>query len=206
MSEQQQIRSVITVLAVMALLVSAVIALVVFNSGVDEQGIEPSTEKSGGDFVLQSSSGPVSLKQFRGQVVLLFFGYTHCPDVCPTTMSNVADAIGLLSESEQKSVQPLFITIDPERDTVEHLAEYVAFFHPKLIGLSGSAEQVKKVAIQYGIQFFRDDQSDAGKGNYLMNHTSYLFLIDPHGAIADMMSEHTSPQAIAEAVRQYVSR
>lgn len=202
MSDQQQMRSVIIVLMVVALLVSGSIAFFLLSEADPESAGEPIS----GDFVLNSSAGPISLQQFRGQAVLLFFGYTHCPDVCPTTMSHVADALDLLSESEKRLVQPLFITVDPVRDTVEHLAEYVGFFHPKIIGLSGTEQQIRKAAELFSVQYFRDDWADAGKDNYYMNHTSYLFLIDPDGEVADMMSDHTDPKDIAAALRQYVSR
>jgi len=203
MSEQKQIRSVIYILATVALVIVAVITLVLMSA---EEAGQPAADAPGGDFVLSSSSGPVSLKQFRGQVVLLFFGYTHCPDVCPTTMTNVAQAMDMLASDEQAKVQPIFITVDPERDTVEHLAEYVGFFHPKLIGLSGSMQQIREVAKTYSVEFFVDDDADAGKGNYLINHTSYLFLIDSSGKVADLMSSFTAPSDIAAAIRKHVSR
>jgi len=201
MSDQQQMRSVITVLMVVALTVSGSLAFLLFN----ETDSERSSEQRGGDFVLNSSQGPVSLQQFRGQAVLLFFGYTHCPDVCPTTMSNVADALNLLSEKEQMRVQSLFITVDPIRDTVEHLEKYVGFFHSKIIGLSGSSEQIKRAAEAFSVQYFRDDVSDAGIDNYYMNHTSYLFLIGMDGKVVDMMSDHTTPEDIAKALRRLIA-
>lgn len=202
MSDQKQMRSVILILMIFALTVTGIIVSFL----ISDDDMETASDQRGGDFVLNSTKGPVSLDQFRGQAVLLFFGYTHCPDVCPTTMSNVADAMDLLNDDELALVQPLFITVDPARDTVEHLAEYVAFFHSKLIGLSGSESQIKKVAEIYSVQYFRDDLTDAGKDNYYMNHTSYLFLIDPDGKVVDMMSDHTSPGDIAAALRQYISR
>jgi len=202
MSDQQQMRSVIIVLMVVALLVSGSMALFILS----DEGHENSGEQINGDFLLDSISGPVSLQQFRGQAVLLFFGYTYCPDVCPTTMSNVADTMELLSDEEQMLVQPLFITVDPARDTVEHLAKYVSFFHPKLMGLSGSEKQIKKAAELFSVQYFRDEWADAGKDNYYLNHTAYLFLIDPDGRVTDLMSDHTTPKDIAAALRQVISR
>ncbi|MES0371343.1 MAG: SCO family protein [Mariprofundaceae bacterium] len=201
MSEQHQMRSVAMVLFAMALLVTAVVSLFVIGG----EDINPDTEHVGGDFTLQSSSGSVSLKQFRGKAVLLFFGYTHCPDVCPTTMSNLSETLDLLSEREREKVQPLFITVDPLRDSVEHLAKYVAFFHPKIIGLSGTTDEIKSVAQKYTVEYFKDgEESEADK--YLISHTSYLFLINPEGEVSDLMSDHTSPADIADALRQYISR
>jgi len=203
MSDQQQMRSVAIILLAIAMLVTAIVSLVVISGDSDkpQAGLQ-----SGGDFTLQSSSGPVSLKQFRGQVVLLFFGYTHCPAICPTTMCNVAEAMNLLNKAENDRVQPLFITVDPARDSVEHLSKYTSFFHPKLIGLSGSEEAIKRVAEKYSVQFFRDNSADSGHENYLVNHTSYLFLIDGQGKVADLMSSNTLPQDIAAAVRRHIPR
>lgn len=200
MSEQNQMRSVAMVLFAIALVVTAIVSLFVMESD-DSRSV---SDRIGGDFTLHSSSGPVSLKQFSGKAVLLFFGYTHCPDVCPTTMSNVSETLDLLSESEREKVQPLFITVDPLRDSVEHLAKYVAFFHPKIIGLSGTTDEIKSVAQKYTVEYFKDGEEAADK--YLISHTSYLFLINPEGEVSDLMSDHTSPADIANTLRQYISR
>lgn len=202
MSDKQQMRSVAIILLAIAVLVTAIVSLFLIGNDSDEP---QSGLHNSGDFTLQSSSGPVSLSQFRGQVVLLFFGYTHCPDICPTTMTNVATAMDQLNEAERNRVQPLFITVDPERDTVEHLSKYVGFFHPKLIGLSGSRDAIKRVAGSYSVEFFRDDLTEAGSGNYLINHSTHLFLIDGNGEVADIMSSNTLPQDIAASVRRHIS-
>jgi len=204
MSEQKQIRSVVYILATVALIIVAVITLVLMSA---EEAGRPASDTRSDDFVLTSSSGPVSLKQFRGEVVLLFFGYTHCPDICPTTMSNVAAAMDLLTPDEQKSVQPIFITVDPDRDSPEQLAEYVAFFHPKIIGLSGSMQKIREAAKKYSVEFFIEHNGEATDGKqYLVNHSSYLFLIDRNGEVADMMSSFTTPADIATALRKHISR
>lgn len=203
MSENKQIRSVIYILATVALVIVAVIALVLMSA---EEARQSASDAPGGDFVLNSNSGPVTLSQFRGKAVLLFFGYTHCPDVCPTTMTHVADALDLLSEKELEQVQPIFITVDPERDSAEHLAKYVGFFHPKLIGLTGRPEAIKEAARSFSVEYFVDRKADAGKGNYLINHTSYLFLLNGSGEVVDMMSSATTAEDIATALRKQISR
>jgi len=201
MAEKNQMRSVAMILAAIFLMVVGVTALIV---SLTDSGNSPmQVEKIGGDFTLQSSRGPISLSEFRGQAILLFFGYTHCPDVCPTTMSSVAEAMALLSSSEQSRVQPLFITVDPERDSVEHLGEYLSFFHPKIIGLSGNIAEIKKVAASYSVEFFKDKATEI-EDAYLISHTSYLFLINQKGEVVDMMSDHTSPVDIAKTLRQRI--
>lgn len=203
MSEQKQIRSVIYILATVALTIVAVITLVLMSA---EEVRQPASDASSGDFVLSSSSGPVSLKQFRGEVVLLFFGYTHCPDICPTTLNHVADALDMLKPDELNQVQPLFITVDPKRDTAEHLGKYVKFFHDKIIGLSGTPEAIADVARSYSVEYFVDRNSAAESGDYLINHSSRLFLIGKNGDVADIMSSFTTPTDIAAALRKQISR
>jgi len=154
------------------------------------------------DFTLQSVNGPVSLHDFKDKKVLLFFGYTHCPDICPATMNNVAMALRSL-KAEAEKVQVLFVTVDPERDTAEHLAKYVAFFHPNIIGLTGTAEQIKSAAGAYDAEFFK--QVTEGRQGYEVIHTSMLFLINSEGKILDIMSHHTEPDDIAIALRRWLN-
>ena len=154
------------------------------------------------DFTLQSLQGPVSLHDYKDKVVLLFFGYTHCPDICPATMNNVANALrSLKAKSDQ--VKVLFVTVDPERDSAEHLAKYVAFFHPNITGLTGTAEEIKSVAGAYDAEFFK--QVAEGSKGYEMIHTSMLFLINSDAKILDIMSHHTEPDDIAIAVRKWLN-
>ncbi|WP_176958495.1 SCO family protein [Mariprofundus sp. KV] len=154
------------------------------------------------DFTLQSVNGPVSLHDFSDKTVLLFFGYTHCPDICPATMNNVATALRSLKDHAD-NVKVLFITVDPERDSAEHLAKYVAFFHPNITGLTGSADEIKRAAGAYDAEFFK--QVSEGREGYEMIHTSMLFLINSKGKILDVMSHHTEPDDIAIALRKWLN-
>lgn len=117
--------------------------------------------RHGGDFTLQSADGPVSLSDFRGKVVLIYFGYTSCPDVCPTSLGALSAALKQLSPREMDRVQPIFISVDPERDTPGKMVEYVHYFHPKMIGVTGSIEQVRKVADRYGAYFRKAEVKDS---------------------------------------------
>ncbi|MBI4741688.1 MAG: SCO family protein, partial [Betaproteobacteria bacterium] len=107
----------------------------------------------GGDFTLQGAQGAVALQSYRGKVVLMYFGYTFCPDVCPTSLSLMAQAISGLEAGERERVQGIFISVDPGRDTPARLKEYAPFFHPSIVGISGSAEQLAAVARQYGASY-----------------------------------------------------
>ena len=133
------------------------------------------------DFALTDHQGkPRTLADFKGKAVVVFFGYTHCPDVCPTTMAEMASVMQELGPLADK-VQVLFITVDPERDTVELLSKYVPAFDPRFLGLVGSKEQTEKVAAEFKVFF----QKVPGKepGSYTMDHTAGSYVFDPQGRI-----------------------
>jgi protein SCO1/2 len=137
-------------------------------------GVIQASVDIGGPFELIDQHGkPVSDKTFRGQYMLIYFGYGFCPDVCPTELSNMASALDVLG-TKAKNVQPIFITVDPERDTPEFLADYVANFHPRLIGLTGTPEQVKAAAKAYKVYYAK--ATKPGETDYLMDHTSFVYL------------------------------
>jgi protein SCO1/2 len=119
-------------------------------------------------------------------------------------MNNVAEALRQLSDAEKARVQVLFVTVDPERDNVERLEKYSGFFHANIIGLSGSIEQIKRVAGAYGVEFFK--QRTENEANYEVIHTSLLFLINGDGELSDIMSHKTAPEDISIALRQWFNQ
>ncbi|MFN5037451.1 MAG: SCO family protein [Bradyrhizobium sp.] len=143
-------------------------------------------------------------RDFRGRLMLVYFGFTFCPDVCPTDLQAIGLALDRLGPDGDQ-VQPIFITVDPERDTASHLADYVPMFHPRLIGLTGSADAIRKVADAYKVYYARVPQ-DAG--DYTVDHTAYIYLMDrdgnylgffPPGTSADRMVEIIRPRLVAPA-------
>ena len=131
------------------------------------------------DFHLTDHNGkPRSLADFRGKVVALFFGYTHCPDVCPTTLADLAQAMKLLGPDAGR-VQVLFITIDPERDTPEMLAKYAPAFDPSFLGLSGDAQATAQAAKAFYVAY----QKQSAESGYNMDHTVGTFMVDPKGKV-----------------------
>lgn len=157
----------------------------------------------GGNFTLMSDQGPVSLSDFQGKVVLLSFGYTHCPDVCPTTLSNISAALRLLKESEDlPNVQSIFVSLDHERDSVEDIANYVDYFHSSMVGLTGDKNQISQIANQYKVGFQKDEADK--RGNYSMSHLSYIFVIRPDNQIGELLSHTTPPKEIVEATRHWL--
>lgn len=154
---------------------------------------------TGGDFTLQTASGPLSLQDYRGKVVVLYLGYTFCPDVCPTSLALLAQGLSSLDESELARVQGLFVSVDPERDTPERLQEYAPFFHPAIVGASGTPEVLAALAQRYGASYTR--QASNADGQYAVDHSSITYVIGPEGKLLHSLPHATPPQQIAEAIR-----
>jgi len=132
------------------------------------------------DFVLQGSHGELfKLSNARGSVVILGFGFTHCPEICPVTLANVSRVMKNLGDAAD-DVQVVYITVDPERDTVARLREYMKHFHPRFIGLTGDATELADIRRQYGILIEKEEHKN---GNYEVHHSSYLYLIDRQGLL-----------------------
>lgn len=161
-------------------------------------------ELPGGDFVLYSSHGRFSLKQLRGKVVLLYFGYTKCPDVCPTSLATLSQALNELSEDELKSVQAVFISVDPERDSFTALEEYANYFHPNLMGVTGSESEVAEVAKRYGVEYEKVVIEGSSFG-YGVDHTAVTYLITPTGELRFMFPHETPAFVVLEAIRYLLS-
>ncbi len=141
------------------------------------------------------------LKDFRGKVVLMFFGYTHCPDVCPAALTVLKKAYDLLPDNKKSKVQILFVSVDPERDTPEVSQKYASYFDKSFIGLTGTEEELKKITKDY-MAFYRkvEGQSKAG---YLVDHTAYIYLIDQKGFLKLIYSSSKQkPDLIAEDIRR----
>jgi protein SCO1/2 len=166
-------------------------------------------EPVGGPFELTDHTGkPRTNSDFRGKLMLVYFGFTYCPDICPTDLQAIGLALDKLG-ADGDNVQPLFITVDPERDTAQHLAEYVPMFHPRLIGLTGSAEAIRKAADAYKVYYAKVDPGKESDGYYTVDHTAFIYLMDrdgnylgffPPGTTADRMVEIIRPR-LGEAAR-----
>jgi cytochrome oxidase Cu insertion factor (SCO1/SenC/PrrC family) len=153
----------------------------------------------GGPFELTDQTGHRRTDaDFRGKLVVLYFGYTYCPDVCPTELQSISLALEKLG-AVAEAVQPLFITVDPERDTPARLADFVSSFHPRLIGLTGSLAEIRKTAIAYKTFFAK--QSIATPGNYSVDHTAFIYLVGKDGQYLGFLPPGLAPDAIADAIR-----
>jgi protein SCO1/2 len=174
--------------------VAVILVFAALTAGTGNRGLS-----IGGAFTLVDDSGhTVSDTDFRGRFLLVFFGYTYCPDVCPTELQVMADALRQLGPTGDR-VQPLFITVDPERDTVSHLHDYVALFPPRLIGLTGTPEQVAAAARAYRVYYRRVPTADGG---YSMDHSGLIYLMGPDGRFITAFTPGSTAQAIADSLRR----
>lgn len=153
----------------------------------------------GGNFTLRSDKGSFSLSDIKGNAVLIYFGFTFCPDVCPTTLSSVASAFKKLPPDEQSKVRLLFVDVDPERDSMERLKEYTSFFHPQFIPLTGTIPEIKKTAKLYGASFHKEAINSSMK--YTMDHTASLFVVDRDGKWVNTIPHGASSEEIAAVLK-----
>ena len=157
----------------------------------------------GGPFVLADAAGRrVALADFRGKLVLLYFGYATCPDVCPTDLGIIAQTLRDLGDAGDQ-VQPVFVTLDPERDTPEVLREYAAAFHPRLVALTGTEGEIRRVATDYKVFFEKVPMP--GTKTYLIDHTAYTFLLDREGRFVSLFPPGTPPARMAVMLREQLA-
>lgn len=161
--------------------------------------VEMSKGKFGGEFTLYQGDEPVSLSDFRGKIVVMYFGFASCPDVCPTTLAIIASALRQLSPEELEQIQPVFVSVDPERDRGDKLDAYASYFHPSFIGITGTPEEVQKVANQYG-GFFVKVESDSAMG-YLVEHTSKTYVISQDGRHVSILPHDMDSELALKAIR-----
>ncbi|RVU36365.1 SCO family protein [Hwanghaeella grinnelliae] len=167
--------------------------------------IVPATDIRG-DFNLVNSAGDhVTPGDFPGQYLLVYFGYSYCPDVCPTDLAIVGQAMDILEESDATAaakVQPIFITVDPARDGPDTVGVFAETFHPRLVGLTGTDAEIADAASSYRVYYARRDMDD---GNYLMDHSAFTYLVGPDGAVIGIFKHDTAPEDMAEGMADMVA-
>ena len=186
-----------------AVLAAAGLCLLLLAGALWLLGRHGETEQAaiGGPFQLVDGTGkPVTDRDLRGQYLLIYFGYTYCPDVCPTTLQEVSSALDTLG-SRADAVRPVFITVDPGRDTPPVIGTYVAAFSPRLIGLTGSADQIGAIEREYRV-YSAVHRTGPGKDDYSMDHSSVLYLMAPDGHfIAPLPADEKGPALAADLAR-----
>jgi protein SCO1 len=190
--------------ALLALLLAACLA---GCGSAGEGGSPPLAGASiGGPFTLTAPDGRrVSDTDFAGRYRLVYFGFTYCPDVCPTDMQAISAALRQLEQSDPElavQVQPIFISVDPERDTPETVGGFVSAFHPRFVGLTGSPEEIAQVARAHGIYYAR--QGEPGARDYLVDHSRMAVLFGPAGEPIVIVPHDEGPHKIVETLKRWV--
>ncbi len=187
------------------LIIAAGLAVIVglglgFLIPVSKPDLEVSQSIIGGPFEMVNHLGEtVTQESFKGRHMLVYFGYTFCPDVCPTELQSMTVALNDMGE-EADAITPVFVTIDPARDDVAAVRDYIGFFHPRLVGLTGTPEQVEAMTDAFGVFYAR--ARDTGETtDYLMDHSSLIFLMDEDGRYVTHIRANTSPEAMARQLR-----
>lgn len=200
----------------MLVVVAALAAALVYigsREAPEDAATATGSAEIGGPFTLTDQNGrTVTDADFRDSLMLVFFGYASCPDVCPLTLSNMSEALYQLGD-DSESVVPVFITVDPERDTVERLHEYAARFHPSLVALTGTPEQIAKAAEAYHVYYKRveagahhDADMHAGhmESAYDMDHTAIIYLMGRNGEYLAHFDPNTTPAQMAAGIAQHL--
>ena len=157
----------------------------------------------GGHFLLTSQDGGVFDSRSSDKIMLLYFGFTYCPDVCPTTLIKMADIIDRLGKDSEK-INPIFITVDPERDTVKAISEYIGAFHEDIIGLTGTKSEIDKVAKDWGVYY--EKQPIKGVDDYTVNHLDIIFLANSNGDFIDYFPPKIQSVLIVEKIRNIINK
>ena len=171
---------------------------------VPADGIIKLSEQFGSDFSLIDENGkPFSNEDVKGSVAVVYFGFATCPDVCPMALGTLSAALNELDEGEREKLRPLFITVDPERDTPEVIKTYLSSFHENIVGLTGSAEAVDQARQSFKV-FAKKEPLKESALDYTMNHTSLYYVVDRKGAPVLALRDTLTPQQLAEMLRRNI--
>lgn len=193
-----------TILSVF-LALGVVVGLFFLTVDADFDSPNRSFSDLGGDFTLQSADGAVSLSDFRGKVVVMYFGFLSCPEVCPNSMGVISTALNRLSDAQLGSTQALLISVDPARDSVDELADHARFYHPNVIGLTGSTQAIDHVTAQYGA-YYNISEIEAQRDDYGVAHSSRYYVIDQRGELIAAMRHSTTPNELYTQLSELLSQ
>lgn len=157
----------------------------------------------GEDFIISTTQGEFDLSKKRGKVIILYFGYTFCPDICPTTLSTIAESLKKFTSEESENIETLIIGVDTKRDTLEKLQEYTAFFHPSIKGGVASDKMTREIAKSFGVNYMIKEPAP-GKDYYVVDHSTQLIILNKQGKIAEYIPHGETSQYIYQTVLRYL--
>lgn len=194
--------SVLTIVAIAAVIaIGGVLALRWAEMSADRaRGVASGEALIGGPFALTDQSGrAVTDQTYAGRLMLVYFGYTYCPDVCPTDLQKISATLEMLGDDAAR-VAPVFITVDPERDTVDQMARHLTLFDSRINGLTGTPEQIAAAAKAYRV-YYQAVRDDASASDYLVDHSAFIYLMDREGRYLTHFSRGDTPETMVEAIR-----
>jgi protein SCO1/2 len=194
------------ILAVLAVLVlaGAALGLTRWLAPAPQEASAAGEVAIGGPFTLVDQNGQeVTDEKFRGRLMLVYFGYTFCPDVCPLGLTTIAEALDQLPAEDRDQVAPVFITVDPERDTVAVMKDYVGAFSDQLVGLTGNPAAVQDALRAYRV-YARKSDAEAADGSYLVDHSTFTYLMDREGRYLAHFGHSTTPEEMAKRLEEAV--
>ncbi len=187
-----------------ALALSAILALYLDNITVPV-GEKPIQAKDlGGQFQLKNLDGTVDLAEYEGKAVIMYFGYLNCAEVCPTSMGVISAALGQVDEAHYDDVQGFFISVDPERDDLQSLHEFAQYFDPRILGITGTPEEIQAMTRQYGV-YYDLVAMESSRLSYTVDHVSRFYIINPQGELVDSMSYATTPIELAARIERAIT-
>jgi cytochrome oxidase Cu insertion factor (SCO1/SenC/PrrC family) len=172
-----------------------------------EHSAPPTTEKVaiGGAFELVDvDNKPIHDNQFRNKYMLVYFGFSYCPDVCPMTLDTLGEVLSKLGEEGNDKLQTIFITLDPSRDTPETLKHYMVHFHPRIMALTGSQEQIEAAIAAYKIYVAKAQGTKESDANYLLDHSSFVYFMDPEGKYITHFHHDIAAEAMVDVIKEAI--
>lgn len=189
------------VLLIGALFLATLMGCYIYNTTIPVgENVKP-LKDLGGPFELNSINGNVSLDQFKGNIVVLYFGFLNCAEVCPSSMGTLSAAFSRLSPATYQHVQGLFVSVDPERDDLVSLNKFAKYFDDRVIGLTGTNQQIDALTKQYGVYFDIVDM-ESSELSYTVDHSSRFYIIDDTGKLVGAMSHNTTPVELAAGIER----
>jgi len=193
-------RAIKVTLVVLGLMIAAVVTLYATTTTAEFGADRPTRfEELGGEFTLETVQGDIALSDYRGQVVVMYFGFLNCPDVCPNSMLTITKTLKKLTPEQRNTVQVIMVSVDPHRDELEELSDFVNYYHPNIIGATGSVEAIDYVTDLYAA-YYTVEAADSDS-EYEVTHSSRYYVINQQGELVDAMRHSTTANELAERIR-----